>query len=941
MPRLAILILLSACATLSAAVYRDTAFTFHQPDGSPLPVHLWGDELSVRIEDASGWTLLQDATSWWCYALPDGNGGIAPSQVHAGAAPPPGLAKHLHASPAQRQAQRTANRNALGLDEQGRPDGVVVRAMHARQQAARARAMGLAVSPAPPSTTTTGTRHGLTFMVKFSDHLADATITQAQVDDFCNAIGYTDFGNNGSVHEYYTGASLGRLDYTNTVLDYVQATNIRDYYADTATPFGIRARELVMQMLDSLTTGQLAAGDADGDKVLDAVNIFYAGDCPNSWGAGLWPHMSTISWSGNGYTARSYQITNMGASLTIGTFCHENGHMLCGFPDLYDYDYDSTGSAGDFSLMDSGNYGGTPAGTNPVFVDGYLALAAGWRDAVDLDSTSTGTRTANVPSPADRTIYRYRNPGVDTEYFLFENRYNGGAATNRDAAIPGSGLAIWHVDEQGNRDDQRHAKNSQHHNYELALVQADNLFDFEDGGGTDLGDANDLWYLGNSAPLYTGVFWDGATASALNNARWWDGTLSGVLVGDISAAGTSMTFTIGARTIGLTATAISVSEGNSGTRYVNIGVTRTGTAPVSVDWATADGSATTGGLDYVGGSGTLSWRLGDLSDKTIRIAIRGDTTPEPDEDFTVTLSDPVGAALTASTVATITITNDDTAPPQGSLQFVDTLHTVSVTEGNGAAATPVSLTVQRVGGSSDAVSVHWSTKSGTAKAGTDFATGSGTLSWADGDAGDKTIALTVVGDDEPEADEAFTVVLDSPTGGAIAPTPNTTTVTIENDDAGIAFTTASQMVEEPSTGSVATYFIVHRTGAPHGSVHADYASADGTAIAPGDYIAVTGTVTFADGISDGVIGVFVAADAIPDNRRDFTLALSNPGSGAGLNAALGANAVLTATITDPALLAGTISSGSATNGGIAGRCGAGALALLTGAALLALRLRRR
>ena len=36
-----------------------------------------------------------------------------------------------------------------------------------------------------------------------------------------------------------------------------------------------------------------------------------------------------------------YQITNIGSSLALGTFCHENGHMLCGFPDIYDYGYDS------------------------------------------------------------------------------------------------------------------------------------------------------------------------------------------------------------------------------------------------------------------------------------------------------------------------------------------------------------------------------------------------------------------------------------------------------------------------------------------------------------------------------------------------------------------------------------------------------------------------
>jgi divalent metal cation (Fe/Co/Zn/Cd) transporter len=46
--------------------------------------------------------------------------------------------------------------------------------------------------------------------------------------------------------------------------------------------------------------------------------------------------------------------------------------MLCDFPDLYDYDYDSTGGAGDFSLMGYGGYG-----TNPTQVDAYNSLKDG------------------------------------------------------------------------------------------------------------------------------------------------------------------------------------------------------------------------------------------------------------------------------------------------------------------------------------------------------------------------------------------------------------------------------------------------------------------------------------------------------------------------------------------------------------------------------------
>jgi hypothetical protein len=77
---------------------------------------------------------------------------------------------------------------------------------------------------------------------------------------------------------------------------------------------------------------------------------------------------------------------------------------------------------------------------------------------------------------------------------------------------------------------------------------------------------------------------------------------------------------------------------------------------VSVTYATADGTATAGS-DYTTTSGTLVFAPGETS-KTIAVPIVGDTTVEPDESFTLTLSTPVNATLgTAS--ATGTITNDD------------------------------------------------------------------------------------------------------------------------------------------------------------------------------------------------------------------------------------------------------------------------------------------
>ena len=108
----------------------------------------------------------------------------------------------------------------------------------------------------------------------------------------------------------------------------------------------------------------------------------------------------------------------------------------------------------------------------------------------------------------------------------------------------------------------------------------------------------------------------------------------------------------------------SLAEGNAGPQSMSFTVTLGKATPlrVSVAYATADGTATAGS-DYTAASGTLVFAPGQTS-KTVDVPILGDTAYEPDESFTLTLSNPVNATLGAAT-ATGAITNDDapTAPP--------------------------------------------------------------------------------------------------------------------------------------------------------------------------------------------------------------------------------------------------------------------------------------
>ena len=106
----------------------------------------------------------------------------------------------------------------------------------------------------------------------------------------------------------------------------------------------------------------------------------------------------------------------------------------------------------------------------------------------------------------------------------------------------------------------------------------------------------------------------------------------------------------------------SVTEGNSGTTTLSFPVTLSTVSgkPVSVAFATSDGTATAPG-DYASANGTLTIPAGSKN-AAVRVSVVGDTTMEQDETFTVTLSNTVNATIGKGS-ASGTITNDDTAVP--------------------------------------------------------------------------------------------------------------------------------------------------------------------------------------------------------------------------------------------------------------------------------------
>ena len=156
-------------------------------------------------------------------------------------------------------------------------------------------------------------------------------------------------------------------------------------------------------------------------------------------------------------------------------------------------------------------------------------------------------------------------------------------------------------------------------------------------------------------------------------ARFAVGGLAGALLLVFAMAPTAMAAPVSHFRINNAA----LTEGNAGTTNLTFAISYTGTPnTISVDWATASGTATSG-ADFTASSGTANFLAAGPMSQNITIPIAGDLLDEANETFTVNLTNAQPPATADITVATgIGTINDDDATP--SLVIND----VSMTEGN-------------------------------------------------------------------------------------------------------------------------------------------------------------------------------------------------------------------------------------------------------------------
>ena len=319
----------------------------------------------------------------------------------------------------------------------------------------------------------------------------------------------------------------------------------------------------------------------------------------------------------------------------------------------------------------------------------------------------------------------------------------------------------------------------------------------------------------------------------------------------------------------------SLSEGDGAMRFA-VSLEPASGRTVTVDYATADGTAHAG-ADYTAASGTVTFSAGATA-QTIAVPVADDARDEEDrETFTVRLYAAVNAS--SDRTATGTIEDDDMLPRVA-------IGDASLSEGDGAMRFAVSLDPA----SGRTVTVDYATAEGTASAGSDFTTVTGTLRFPAATT-ERMIPVPVLDDQDPEDTESFTVTLSAPVNATVAPAGRTATGSIEDHDQTPQLSIADASLTEGSSDETMN-FTVSLDPASGRTVTVDYATAEGTATAGSDFTTVTGTLTLQAGSTTQTIPVTILADSADEEAETFTVTLSNA-TGAALS-----DATATGTIID-------------------------------------------
>lgn len=304
----------------------------------------------------------------------------------------------------------------------------------------------------------TGSPKSVVILLDFKD--VHFTYSRQYFEDLVNKSGFSENGATGSCRDYFIACSDSLFIPQFDVYGPYEVSRDMAYYGKHegaqhdahATEAFIEAANLAEQ-----AGVDFSQYDADGDGIIDNIFFFYAGKGEADGGGAetIWPHSSNVSYkqiylSGKLFAtyACSEEIRWGNQPASIGTFCHEFGHVL-GLPDWYDTDYGVNDyTVGEWSIMASGCYNNS--GHTPPSYSCYERFYLHWLKPEQLQSAGRYyLKPLNSANEAYIIADGYHNLSSrqpsPSEFFMLEYR----TKTGWDApwgAIPGEGMLVWHID---------------------------------------------------------------------------------------------------------------------------------------------------------------------------------------------------------------------------------------------------------------------------------------------------------------------------------------------------------------------------------------------------------------------------------------------------------------------------------------------------------------
>ena len=449
MKRILISAVLSLCAAMTFAIPAKKSWkVVSQSDGTTIKVSQAGDEHLHYYITEDNVPLYKAADNRYCYLT------IENGKLHNS-----GVLAHESAARSAKELQVMNTIHDLAP---------IARQMAAKKRSAAKRCVRPDRLPSKDDISVfKGSKKALVILAAFSDKSfskGDDAIVKFY-DEVLNQEGYSQNGAAGSVHDYFKDMSRGEFDLTFDIVGPVKVSKSATYYGGPSPIMGgtDHIGEFITEAIkkaDEKCDIDWKKYDWDDDGEVEQVFVLYAGYGQATGGptGTIWPNAWTLDEAlqnsdGNGgfsidgvfinqYACSNELYLDSGTvPMGLGVFCHEFSHCM-GLPDMYDTNYGSTPTMGDWDLLAGGSYNGPHGiGWCPAGWTSYERAYAGWLELTELKAGDIIKGMTSLEE-ADGKAYVIYNDNHKDEYYLLENHKGMGW----DKYTPENGLLIIHVD---------------------------------------------------------------------------------------------------------------------------------------------------------------------------------------------------------------------------------------------------------------------------------------------------------------------------------------------------------------------------------------------------------------------------------------------------------------------------------------------------------------